>query len=1223
MRLTPDGPELPAALVTAQERGEVLFVCGAGVSRGAGLPLFRGLVKAVYEHLGERWEDHPAEREVMVERGRLEAQYDRMLRALERRLAAPDVRHSQTMRDRIRDAVRRSLAPDPEADLGNHLCLLELSRDSEHRNRLLTTNFDTLFERAWMRMKGERLASHACQAMPPPRTAAFSGVLHLHGRLADPEVGIDSDTDLVLTSAEFGDAYLRNGWASRYLYDLVRTHVLVLVGYQAEDPPMRYLLEALEADRERYTDLKKVYAFAEAKDDDQHLQEALWRAKGVDPILYHVGPDGSHADLYRTLREWCRYAEDPTAWRRARLSELLSADPTSIGEAGLGEVVALLGHGDAGRILGELSPSAAWLPVLSDRGVLGRGAASAGPWIASRVRDPEMVRACAAAPPADDAWWFIERSVEQLPAEYRKAWRRIRRAVSSQSEGLLPRWYAIRSRAKAGEVDHEVRRAIVESVVPQFRVRRPLRWPGTAEPEEAPVTARSLAEVYFEPSGHRPHIREVLDVWPQDTVAEERLLRTLCRGIEEALEEARDADYLNGFDRSSFDVPSVADHPQNQYRGGFFPIVRLTAGVWARLAEKSASGARRLATPWSASEFVLFQRLYLHALTNATVFQPGEALAALLALDDEAFWSGELRRETMCLMAQRWAEFPEETRAELARRVGGGPPRSLFTDDAFKDEDKWNSIRDHMIFVRLARIQGAVGGLDGDSAQVLADIQARHPAWIPGPGDRDDFGSWMSSGWGPEGDPASLSGVADAELVSHAMRLQREQPIGHSDVWRLFCESDPERALRGLHAEADSGRWEPSAWRDLLWAAAKTQRQPLQREIAELVVRMPTTALLPITSSAASWLRECRSLLLDDAQALAGPFLGVWDRLAEVVYTDAGPDAEATRSEDEDLATAALNEPGGELTWALCDVLSAQEPDAGTELGDILGGRFDRAVSALGRPGLLARVYLLRLLPWLYQVAPTWSGERLLPLLVPSHPEARLLWRARLGGHVPRLPALFNALKPHLLALFQDEAMSQGEAQGLAHALLLPAIWKRLRPDDGWQIEPAEIRRALRAAHAEVRHQAAWMLWNWMGEEKAEPVDRAARWRVHVGPLFRDAWPLDTACRDSETSQRLVMMVLEAEDAFPDAVDAVAPVLVPYDMVTAIIGLDLDGRHKELPVRYPRAVVALLDALVDPSRAQPPRDLGNVLARCVAADPALAGEPAYRRLHAIARRLSA
>ncbi len=100
-------------------------------------------------------------------------------------------------------------------------------------------------------------------------------------------------------------------------------------------------------------------------------------------------------------------------------------------------------------------------------------------------------------------------------------------------------------------------------------------------------------------------------------------------------------------------------------------------------------------------------------------------------------------------------------------------------------------------------------------------------------------------------------------------------------------------------------------------------------------------------------------------------------------------------------------------------------------------------------------------------------------------------------------------------------------------------------------------------------------------------------------------------------------MALEAEDAFPDVVAALAPVLAPYDMVTAIIGLDLDERHKEVPALFPQALVALLDALVDPDRAPPPHDLREVLARCVAADPALAREPAYRRLHAIARGLSA
>ena len=77
---------------------------------------------------------------------------------------------------------------------------------------------------------------------------------------------------------------------------------------------MRYILEVLEADRERYSDLQRVYAFASCPLGDEQSQSELWRAKGVEPILY-APVAGSHAPLYDSLREWRRYAEDPTAWR--------------------------------------------------------------------------------------------------------------------------------------------------------------------------------------------------------------------------------------------------------------------------------------------------------------------------------------------------------------------------------------------------------------------------------------------------------------------------------------------------------------------------------------------------------------------------------------------------------------------------------------------------------------------------------------------------------------------------------------------------------------------------------------------------------------------------------------------------------------------------------------------------------------------------------------------
>lgn len=292
MRLLPNGPDIPDELILAQEKGQTIFVCGAGVSRPVGLPLFRGLVEGVYQKLGEDWSLHLAECEGMRDGGALHGQYDRVLRCLERRLAASDTPRNRGMRDRIRVAVREVLAPPDDAELTNHLALLELSRDAQGRVRLLTTNFDTLFERAWLGKHRTPIESYAGLAMPQPKTARCSGVLHLHGRLADPwpELKDCFETDLVLTSAEFGDAYLRAGWAARYVYDLVRANTVVLVGYKADDPPMRYLLEALEADRERFPDLQKVYAFAPCELGEEKLEGALWRAKAVEPILYSSGP---------------------------------------------------------------------------------------------------------------------------------------------------------------------------------------------------------------------------------------------------------------------------------------------------------------------------------------------------------------------------------------------------------------------------------------------------------------------------------------------------------------------------------------------------------------------------------------------------------------------------------------------------------------------------------------------------------------------------------------------------------------------------------------------------------------------------------------------------------------------------------------------------------------------------------------------------------------------
>ena len=371
--------------------------------------------------------------------------------------------------------------------------------------------------------------------MPQPKVDRFSGVLHLHGRLADdhPELHWD-DTPLVLTSSEFGEAYLRSGWASRYVYDVVRVCTVVMVGYQADDPPMRYLLEALEADRERYPDLHQVYAIAPAQSDQYEQQRALWQAKGVEPILYAPSSESDHSSLYDTLREWWRYADDPTAWRRERLREIVSQKPDDLGEHAIAEAVMLLGHGDASQLLGELCPDPAWFTELLKRRVFDRERTCPGPWIAARIDHAEMIRACAELRRLDDqSRWFIERAIAapraKLSAVRKKVWRLLLRArAAERRSNFHAAWFNALGRIEAHDVDYEARRLVAEAVKPALEITKRRRWPGMSESKNTPETINDLVHVDFH-SDDYPPAEEILAAWPQELEHEVALFRTLDR----------------------------------------------------------------------------------------------------------------------------------------------------------------------------------------------------------------------------------------------------------------------------------------------------------------------------------------------------------------------------------------------------------------------------------------------------------------------------------------------------------------------------------------------------------------------------------------------------------------------------------------------------------------------------------------------------------------------
>ena len=246
------GVDFPQPLLNALRAGRLVVFAGAGVSMGAPalLPDFKGLARQIAEGTGLTNEKFEPE--------------DRFLRRLKD--AGPDVH---------RRAAQILQANDPKpADL--HLNLLRLYTGPENV-RIVTTNFDRLFEQ-----------SAADVFKPPPKVfqaptlplgQRFQGIIHIHGVVDDP-------TEMVLTSQDFGHAYLTeaDGWARRFLVDLFANYTVLFIGYSHQDTIMTYLTPSLPPDGNQQR-------FALVGDWSK-AEQGHWRRMGVEPVAFHqVGAD--------------------------------------------------------------------------------------------------------------------------------------------------------------------------------------------------------------------------------------------------------------------------------------------------------------------------------------------------------------------------------------------------------------------------------------------------------------------------------------------------------------------------------------------------------------------------------------------------------------------------------------------------------------------------------------------------------------------------------------------------------------------------------------------------------------------------------------------------------------------------------------------------------------------------------------------------------------------
>jgi hypothetical protein len=295
MQFIKSGPDIPNRLLEAHQEGRVVFFCGAGISYPAGLPDFKNLTIQLFKQFNKA---NTANRTAEQNQALKDRRYDTALYLLQKEL----VDGRAALRSKL--STQLTLKNITDSSLETHKALLTLAKSPQGMTRLVTTNFDRLFEHV-LKNEGIALQTHTAPLIPAPKNS-WDSLVYLHGLL--PETTLDNPlncqalNNLVITSADFGLAYLSEGWAARFVSQLFKKHTVCFVGYSLNDPALRYLVDALAIDDEDGEVRPEIFAFAGCSEKNKFQIKNDYESKNVTPILYIDKND--HSFLHQTLSAW-------------------------------------------------------------------------------------------------------------------------------------------------------------------------------------------------------------------------------------------------------------------------------------------------------------------------------------------------------------------------------------------------------------------------------------------------------------------------------------------------------------------------------------------------------------------------------------------------------------------------------------------------------------------------------------------------------------------------------------------------------------------------------------------------------------------------------------------------------------------------------------------------------------------------------------------------------
>ncbi|HEY5778889.1 MAG TPA: hypothetical protein VIT00_09135, partial [Terrimicrobiaceae bacterium] len=992
-------------------------------------------------------------------------------------------------------------------------------------------------------------------------------------------------------------------------FDLARCRTLVLVGYRAGDAPVRYILNVLEADRNRFSDLKTVYALDKV-DGDTAAAAARWESLAVAPLLYmHETGGCGHNALWRDLSSLADLVERPNEWRKTTIRDIASrrvAD-TSVAEQ---ESIrwAVRSRADLFGLFTEVVSDSEWFSVV--RAELDAIGSHAMPWILARwfergwdqqerwnsalsfvdtLRErlaDELDQSLWHSPPADALWI--------------KAWKLLAQSARERQH-YRSRLHGVRQQIRRSA--HEVELVeLARAVRPKLIIHE-----ATSELQDSDAVPSQLSDLgafRFEADSNLP-VQEIVQPFQHRPVMAGRLCQIASEELIRALLSARDAELiLDRRDATDWSVPSVGAHEQNRHHGGFTPLIHLIRALYELWAPHDPVGARTLAETWRQGGFRLTTRLWLHALTINGLFSADVAIQALIDLETDHFWS--IRRESPLLIRLRARDASPSLRQRLAdRTVAQGT--TLYGDADASEDDGWQATaRDREIWLRLKLI-AETGGLAPQTADILLEIEKRRPHLHRDVEEVDFFAFYSTGVRSVRPNSAPLVAAAPVQRLLIADQLEASNDIDDRDSWFSYCSIDIIGALQSLTAVGPEiglvGRW-----RDWLNAipynpkALDADHQSITRQLAEQAFNHLGSADASIIAQLGYPLAEAYIRSRELGARLAPNW---WDRLW------AAAEAEAAPAKDHgNLYDSVINSAGGRLAEQLVQKIDSNRRNKRRQAKRDTA-RLERLLASGTYAGAMGRGACVRHLGFVFAVAPDAINRHLLPHLNAAGEEGARL-RAVVVENNRLSPPATKAFREAIL-LGVGESRAEGvSAANAASQLVRPILARWANPHNvDWGISDEDARNALRVSQPPIRAGAIEIIGQWLAEERA--ADRSRKWIDVFAPTFQAIWPRDRKYRCERVTRNVLELALRTREAFPDAVKVLLPYVIPFQADW----LDLHDFTEDnffVVRRFPDAALDILWACCRPPCVGRSTEIGDILDALIERAPHLAVDRRVERL---------